>query len=405
MTELSIPADQVRPAKERFPFSFHGGASEFFGIWIVNLLLTIVTLGIYSAWAKVRTTRYFYGNTQVDGHGFEYHAEPMQILIGRIIVVVLFLAFNFSQLISPTIYFGLLLGFIIAIPYLINRSLRFTARMTSYRNVRFDFDGSYWRALWVFLAAPILAILGLILLGVAYVSIVEAVWSDNIAGGPSTIGFAIIPLALFFLSFVLYALIARAVQQYLADSFTYGGRPMALDVSVNPFLWAYVQGFLVTVGLFLLAGLAAYAASPLLEGIDWSKLGELEEGELPPPGLMIVFAAIYVVVLAIFAVAPVYIQTLITNITFNNLVLDQKQEFESDMNPFMMVWIVVTNVLLIIVTYGLMIPWAQVRVAKYRADHTALMAGGPLDQFTSTVAQESAIGEEVAQAFDLEIPI
>ena len=39
---------------------FHGKAGEFFSIWIVNLLLTIVTRGSYSAWAKVRTNRYFY---------------------------------------------------------------------------------------------------------------------------------------------------------------------------------------------------------------------------------------------------------------------------------------------------------------------------------------------------------
>lgn len=46
---------------------FCGSGSEYFRIWIVNLLLTIVTLGIYSAWAKVRTLQYFYRNTQLGG--------------------------------------------------------------------------------------------------------------------------------------------------------------------------------------------------------------------------------------------------------------------------------------------------------------------------------------------------
>jgi Zn-dependent protease with chaperone function len=37
----------------------------------VNLFLTIVTLGIYPAWAKVRKKRYLYGNTWVaDGFAF-----------------------------------------------------------------------------------------------------------------------------------------------------------------------------------------------------------------------------------------------------------------------------------------------------------------------------------------------
>lgn len=55
-------------------FEFFGKTMEFWGIWIVNGLLSIITLGIYSAWAKVRTHQYFYGNTELDGHRFSYLA-------------------------------------------------------------------------------------------------------------------------------------------------------------------------------------------------------------------------------------------------------------------------------------------------------------------------------------------
>ena len=68
-------------------FSFHGRSSTYFKIWIVNILLSIFTIGIYSAWAKVRRLRYFYENTTLDGHQFGYHAQPVKILIGRLIVV------------------------------------------------------------------------------------------------------------------------------------------------------------------------------------------------------------------------------------------------------------------------------------------------------------------------------
>lgn len=60
-------------------FKFTGNAKEWFGIWIVNLFLSIITLGIYSAWAKVRTKKYFYQNTWVAGHNFNYHATGKQI--------------------------------------------------------------------------------------------------------------------------------------------------------------------------------------------------------------------------------------------------------------------------------------------------------------------------------------
>ena len=78
----------------RFPvwgqFEFRGKASEYFAIWIVNMALTILTLGIYSAWAKVRRERFFYGNTVVHGSHFEYTADPVIVLRGRILAVVLF---------------------------------------------------------------------------------------------------------------------------------------------------------------------------------------------------------------------------------------------------------------------------------------------------------------------------
>ena len=49
------------------PFIFSGKGSEYFSIWIVNIALTIVTLGIYSAWAKVRKMQYLYRNTALAG--------------------------------------------------------------------------------------------------------------------------------------------------------------------------------------------------------------------------------------------------------------------------------------------------------------------------------------------------
>src|SRR6187455_1066695 len=89
---VGLAASSSAPvARLNVPFEFRATGGEYFRIWIVNLLLTIVTLGIYSAWAKVRRLRYFYGNTLLDGHSFEYHGRPLAILKGRLIVVGLYL--------------------------------------------------------------------------------------------------------------------------------------------------------------------------------------------------------------------------------------------------------------------------------------------------------------------------
>ena len=41
--------NQAVLSKKTTPVIFQGKTSEYFGIWIVNLLLSLITLGIYSA--------------------------------------------------------------------------------------------------------------------------------------------------------------------------------------------------------------------------------------------------------------------------------------------------------------------------------------------------------------------
>lgn len=80
---------------------FTGSASEYFRIWVVNLFFTLVALGVYSAWAKVRKKRYFYGSTKFDGDSFDYFGSPKAILKGRIITVAVFLAYAFAGELYP----------------------------------------------------------------------------------------------------------------------------------------------------------------------------------------------------------------------------------------------------------------------------------------------------------------
>src|SRR6478752_6783812 len=105
--------------------SFTGSAREYFGIWIVNVLLTILTLGIYSAWAKVRRNRYFFGNTVLLGRSFEYHAKGLQILIGRLIVLGAFVVLNVMAAIVPILVLLPTLVVLIALPWLVAKGLRF----------------------------------------------------------------------------------------------------------------------------------------------------------------------------------------------------------------------------------------------------------------------------------------
>lgn len=139
----SVPGDATEDMGERLlPFEFRGDGAEFFRIWIVNILLSIVTLGIYSAWAKVRTLRYFYGNTRLDGSSFEYHGDPVKILKGRLIAFALLLFYGFAGEISVWLGLFALAVLLLAMPWIVRSGLRFRNHNSSWRGVRFGFDGT-----------------------------------------------------------------------------------------------------------------------------------------------------------------------------------------------------------------------------------------------------------------------
>ena len=95
--DMDQPAVSSPPSFQSYPFEFSGTVGEYFKIWIVNLFLTVITVGIYSAWAKVRTRRYFYACTSLAGHPFDYLANPVNILKGHLIVGGLFLCYMLTD--------------------------------------------------------------------------------------------------------------------------------------------------------------------------------------------------------------------------------------------------------------------------------------------------------------------
>ncbi|MDR1461365.1 MAG: DUF898 domain-containing protein [Campylobacteraceae bacterium] len=113
---------------------------DFLKIWFINLILTIITLGIYGPWAKVRNNHYIYGNTFLGNHSFEYTADPIKILIGRLIVVgfyfVFFVAAQFGFFMIAAI---ILVLFVLAIPFLIRQALIFRAKCTRFHGLGFGY--------------------------------------------------------------------------------------------------------------------------------------------------------------------------------------------------------------------------------------------------------------------------
>jgi uncharacterized membrane protein YjgN (DUF898 family) len=117
----------------------------------------MVTLGVYSAWAKVRNKQYFYGNTRLQAAGFEYLASPQQILKGRAVVGGALMAYWALSAFLPYVEALFILAFVFLFPWLMIRSLAFNAHNSAWRNIRFGFSAGYKEAFAVYILWPLLA--------------------------------------------------------------------------------------------------------------------------------------------------------------------------------------------------------------------------------------------------------
>lgn len=326
---------------------FTGDAKTYFGIWIVNILLSIVTLGIYSAWAKVRTTRYFAQNTVIDGRHFDYHATGKQILIGRIIVVI-----GLIVLSIPVVGMVATLALLIASPWLLNRSIAFKARMTSFSGLRFGFEGSYGQAFLVFLLFPILSVLTL---------------------------------------FTTYPFVARATHRYVVGGHRYGTARFGFDSPIGPFY----KAFLLAVGCALAVLATGFVLFFLSGGPE--ALGELVfgmPGEPNPTMLTMMVIGFYLILFAAILPAGFIYQAYLRNAVYAQVTLMGGHRFASNIAPMTLMWIALSNAVAVLCTIGLLYPWARIRMARYMADSTQVRANGSLDEF---VGQEegkvTAIGD------------
>src|SRR6202051_3305376 len=126
MDKISGSESPSSSSSTRAPEQLHftGRGSDYFGIWIVNMLLTIVTLGIYSAWAKVRRLKDFYRHTEVAGSSFDFHGRPTRILIGRVIALGMLFAYNYSVRLQSALTIVVLAAIAFVMPWLLRNSFR-----------------------------------------------------------------------------------------------------------------------------------------------------------------------------------------------------------------------------------------------------------------------------------------
>lgn len=333
-----------------YRFKFHGQAMEYFGIWIVNILLTIVSLSLYAPWAKVRRLRYFYGHTEFFERFFDFTGLPTKILIGRLIALGIWGAFALAGYLEMTIAaFGGLVIYL-ALPWLLRATIRFKARNSKYANSRFYFSGTTAEAYKQFLLGLLIVVF--------------------------TLGLFTPVLVYFYKRYMLNHLYAGQLRFKLNNRWSDYMTAVYLPVAI---FMAVIVSFGVLFGIFSVIGissLSTYFASAF--------------------GFVYIFGLIFIMPL---------IQARIFITTWNHTSLGNSL-FKTDCNQWRYAWIVASNWFLRIISLGLMSAWAAIRLYKYQVESLSLHLEDDPDQMMNMAqADHSAIAEEISDIFDLDISL
>lgn len=349
----------IKKAPETFRMSFTGTAGEYFRIWIVNLCLTIVTLGIYLPWAIVRQRKYLYANTWLGEDSFGFHANPVALLKGYLIVFAGAILYSAGAYFNPWISIAVFLVFLALFPFLVWNAIRFRSRNSSYRNIRFHFQGT---------------------LGVAYQRYL--LW----------------PILIAFSLGLLAPYVAFLKRDYLLNHLYFGNQGLHFRGEGGKFYPPYLIAFGIGVAAYFL--LFAIIMIPALLGPA--------SGIPDDVGAILVLIAMalgYLLLLFAAVLAKVLIFVQIQNYVWPVTNLGGHTTFRSEYQLGDLLKIEVTNGLAIFFTLGLALPWATIRRRKYVIEHLLVTLD---EQELETVIQssqgeEAALGDAAADYLDFDI--
>lgn len=137
-------------ATEPYRFRFHGDGLSFFLLLLKNLILTLITFGIYTPWARTERRRYIWSNLEIHGQRLQYVGTGNELFLGYVRVLgiyVLALLIGYIANILPK-FFTVLINlsvtavFLILIPYAIYWSRAYVLSRTRWRGIRLGLVGS-----------------------------------------------------------------------------------------------------------------------------------------------------------------------------------------------------------------------------------------------------------------------
>lgn len=394
------------------PFQFNGSGSEYFKIWIVNALLTLVTVGLYYPWAKVRKRRYFYANTTLDNRNFDYHATGKQLFLGYVIAMILLIIFVVINNVSPEGSLILMVLTFLALPWVIWRSLKFNLKMTSFSNVRFGFNGGLGGAYLNFMVLPTVSFLGFYLSII--ISGVVVVFTSQGSPMAATLIALVLAVPVIYLGIYLFAFVTNKKHTYTIGNAAFGQGKFFPNFTNKAFVIIALKtlGFsiLVLLGyvlyLFIVGMVFGSGFAATLNVLNPEDMDRAMQQAMQQSGFIIMIIALYIGLFFVYMIVFSYYFSKQRAYIFANTTLDGTISLQSTLKASTFFLVMVTNLLMVACTLGLAHPWAAVRMARLMAENTQVSSTEDIDVYlTQQSKAQSALGEEIGEAFDVDVGI
>lgn len=373
---------QLAPSVRELRIRFVGSGSEYFRIWIVNLLLMLVTLGIYYPRARLRRLRYFYGSTEVDGRPLAFHGDVKRVVRGYWLAVALAVVYSVASQASPPAAGVAAVALGGLWPMLWRSSLRFRLANTGWSGLRGAFTGSTagaYAAFWPLLVPAAVTTAVALLAG-----------PDDKLVNPWPV------LAVMAASLLPVPLGLWQMKRYQHSHITFGSEHTRFKVGVGA-----VYGVLLRGALLAAVCIAAGLGLAFLLFAGGLRAGGARLGTVAAFALPLLVSAL--VLLLLQAVVRPYVTARLQNLFWNGTRSDHLRPY-SRLKARSLVALSLRNWLLVLLTLGLYLPFAAVATARLRLESVRLLSKLDPDELIAGLRQqESAVGDAAADAFGLDM--
>lgn len=386
---------------------FTGTGAGYFRVWIVNLVLMVLSVGLYTPWARRRTARWFFDHTEVAGSPLEFAAPMRRMLFGFLVFAALYVAYEIaSHSGQETVVYLMLGAAAVLAPLVWQGAMRFRTTSTRWRGLQLHFSAGaieVYRASWPL--ALIAACWALVFaVGLAFGSGDDA---DRAARG-ARVGLAassLAGLAALVASALLFVRLDYGYRRLLFERGGLGDAPGRFKPTFGAFLRISLIAGGVWVGLVGALGLGVFLLGGGLVGDLVALTGSPDE--LRDPARWAAVATIILLPIAIVLIAlPVqaWREARLFALVWNGVGLGRVVRTQCTLSAGRFTRMRIVNIVLTMMTLGLWRPFARVREYRMKVTSVRLHVRGGLDTVTGRLqARTGGVGDMLADAAGLDL--